>query len=137
LAETSASLATPFPGLVASSRRTVADEIEVRTGHCKTVISSLGRETEMTSYRLTYDLHPKELARRDSAGTHVALLWSRSKHRASVVVEDDATGELVELDIRERENPLDIFEHPYAYLSRRGHPGRRTDLPGKPGLAAA
>jgi len=31
-------------------------------------------ETEMTRYGLTFDPNPKELARRDSAGSHVALL---------------------------------------------------------------
>jgi hypothetical protein len=83
----------------------------------------------MNRYRLTFDAHPKELARRDAAGSHVALLWSRRRHRAAVVVEDDATGELVELDIRERENPLDLYQHPYAYAAARGHPGKRLDPP--------
>lgn len=83
----------------------------------------------MDRYRLTFDANPKELARRDSAGTHVALLWSRKRHRAAVVVEEDATGELVELDIHERENPLQVYQHPYAYLGTRGHPGRPFDPP--------
>ena len=83
----------------------------------------------MNRYRLTFDAHPKELARRDAAGSHVALLWSRRRHRAAVVVEDDATGELVELEIRERENPLDLYRHPYAYAAARGHPGKRLDPP--------
>jgi hypothetical protein len=91
-------------------------------------------ETDMNRYRLTFDANPKELARRDSAGSHVVLLWSRRRHRAAVVVDDDATGELVQLDIRERENPLELYEHPYAYLRRRGHPGKR---PGPPRAAAA
>jgi hypothetical protein len=86
-------------------------------------------EAKMTRYRLTFDPNPKELARRDAAGSHVVLLWSRRKHRAAVVVDDDATGELVELDIRERENPLELYQHPYAYLSTRGHPGRSSRPP--------
>ena len=81
----------------------------------------------MHRYRLTFDANAKELARRDSAGTHVALLWSRRRHRAAVVLEEDATGELVELDIHERENPLELYQHPYAYLTTRGHPGKRSD----------
>ena len=81
-------------------------------------------DMEMNRYRLTFDANPKELARRDSAGTHVALLWSRRCHRAAVVVEDDAVGGLVELDVRERENPLVLYQHPYAYVDTRGHPGR-------------
>ena len=83
----------------------------------------------MHRYRLTFDPNAKELARRDSAGTHVALLWSRRRHRAAVVLEEDATGELVELDIHERENPLELYQHPYAYLPTRGHPGKRSDPP--------
>ena len=79
----------------------------------------------MTRYRLTFDPNPKELARRDAAGSHVALLWSRRLHRAAVVVDDEATGELFELDVGERENPLELYEHAYAYLPSRGHPGWR------------
>jgi hypothetical protein len=88
----------------------------------------------MHRYRLTFDPNAKELARRDSAGTHVALLWSRRRHRAAVVLEEDATGELVELDILERENPLELYQHPYAYLTTRGHPGK---LAASPSLGAA
>lgn len=83
----------------------------------------------MDRYRLTFDANPKELARRDEAGSHVALLWSRRRHRAAVVVDDDATGELTQLDIHERENPLELYQHPYAYLTRRGHPGIRRSEP--------
>ena len=83
----------------------------------------------MHRYRLTFDANAKELARRDSAGTHVALLWSRRRHRAAVVLEEDATGELVELDVHERENPLELYHHPYAYLATRGHPGKSPDPP--------
>jgi hypothetical protein len=89
----------------------------------------------MTRYRLTFDPNPEELARRDAAGSHVALLWSRRRRRAAV--DEDATGELVQLDIRERDNPLELYHHPYAYLTSRGHPGQRSGTSGAPGLAAA
>jgi hypothetical protein len=95
------------------------------------------RETEMTRYRLTFDPNPKELARRDTACSHVVLLWSRRRRRAAVVVDEKATGELVELDVLECENPLELYHHPYAYLSTRGHPGMRSGIPGARGLAAA
>ena len=81
-------------------------------------------------YRLTFDANPKELARRDSGVSHIALLWSRRRHRAAVVIENDATGELVELDVRDKENALELYEHPYAHLAARGHPGRSLDPPG-------
>ena len=87
---------------------------------------------QMTRSRLTFDPNPKELARRDAAGTHAALLWSRRRHRAAIVVEDDATGDLVQLDIHDQENPLELNEHPYAYLTTRGHPGKRSALRSSP-----
>jgi hypothetical protein len=81
----------------------------------------------MKRYRLTFDANAKELARRDSGlGRHVALLWSRRTGRAAVVVEEEATGDLIELEVEERENPLELYHHPYAYLVARGHPGRAT-----------
>jgi hypothetical protein len=76
--------------------------------------------------RLTFDANPKELATRHDGTLWISLLWSRRKHRAAVVVEDDATGETVELDVGERENALDVYEHALAYAPRRGHPGCLT-----------
>lgn len=91
----------------------------------------------MHRYRLTFDPNPKELARREAGGSHVALLWSRRTGRAAVVVEEDATGEVVELDIRERENPLEFYEHPYVYIPARGHAGWRSRSHSPDELAAA
>ncbi len=62
---------------------------------------------------------PKTLASRRSGTTEVALVWSRSSGRAAVVVDDPATGEHFELAVRAGDNPLDVFEHPYAYADRR------------------
>jgi hypothetical protein len=89
----------------------------------------VAKETEMNRYRLTFDAYPEELARRDAAGSHVALLWSRRRRRAAIVVEEDATGELIEFDIHDKENPLELYRHPYAYLTTRGHPGKRSNPP--------
>jgi hypothetical protein len=84
----------------------------------------------MNRYRLTFDANPKELARRDSGlGRHVALLWSRRTGRAAVVVDEEATGELIELEVAGQENPLELYNHPYAYLAARGHPGRSGTPP--------
>ena len=47
-----------------------------------------------------------------------------------MVVEEDATGELVELDVGEDENPLELFNHPYAYMPSPG-PSRPRDPPGR------
>jgi hypothetical protein len=73
--------------------------------------------------RLTFDANPKELASRRNGTIDVALLWSRRARRAAVVVEDRATGEALELDVREDDNPLDVYEHAFAYAPRRGHRG--------------
>ena len=76
--------------------------------------------------RLTFDANPKELASRDSGTTHISLLWSRRLHRAAVVVEDDDTGEIVELEVEQSDDPLDLYEHALAYAPRRGRPGRHA-----------
>ena len=73
---------------------------------------------------MTFDANPKELASRDAGCTHVLVLWSRRTGRAAVVIEDDATGDVGEMDVGERENPLDVFDHPFVYAPERGHPGR-------------
>lgn len=70
--------------------------------------------------RLSFDAHPKELAHRDSGPTHVSFFWSKRTHRAAVVLEDDETGEVVELDVRAGEDALELYEHPYAYIDARG-----------------
>ena len=87
----------------------------------------------MVRQRLTFDATPKELACRDSGTTHVLLLWSRRTGRSAVVVADDATGDVSEMEVNADENPLELFEHPFVYLPARGHPGYqpaiRTTVP--------
>jgi hypothetical protein len=70
--------------------------------------------------RLSFDHTPKELASRHNGTTEVALLWSRRTHCAAVAVHDDASGEHFELLIRPEDDPLDLYEHPYAYAASRG-----------------
>jgi hypothetical protein len=69
---------------------------------------------------LSYDDSPEELAFRHAGTTEVALLWSRRAHRASVAVQDEASGEYFELEVGEHDHPLDLFDHPYAYAAARG-----------------
>jgi hypothetical protein len=57
---------------------------------------------------------PKELARRQSEGMVVSLLWRRADGRLTVVVDDSRTGEHFLLPAR-RENALEVFYHPFAY----------------------
>ncbi len=69
---------------------------------------------------LSYDRKPKELAARHAGTTEVALLWSKRAHRAAVAVLDEGTGDYFELEIGENDDPLDLFNHPYAYAAARG-----------------
>jgi hypothetical protein len=57
---------------------------------------------------------PKELARRQTDGVVVSLLWRRADDRLTVVVDDTRTGEHLRLPAR-RENALEVFYHPFAY----------------------
>lgn len=68
----------------------------------------------MTS-KLSFDHTPKLLALRHSGTADVGLFWSRRTHRAAVAVDDEATGQHFELPVEPGDNPLDLFEHPYAY----------------------
>jgi len=69
--------------------------------------------------KLSFDHTPKLLAVRRSGTADFALLWSKRRNRAAVTVDDEATGDRFELPINPDDNPLDLFEHPYAYASRR------------------
>jgi hypothetical protein len=68
---------------------------------------------------LSFDHTPKELALRRSGTSEIALFWSRRTHRAAVKLEDDATGVTFELPLGAGDDPLDVFEHPYAYAAAR------------------
>jgi len=72
------------------------------------------------THRLSFDHTPKELVSRHSGTTEVALLWSKRTHRAAVTVLDEATGEGFELPVGERDDPLELFNHPFAYAAARG-----------------
>jgi hypothetical protein len=66
--------------------------------------------------------HPSlaELSSRSAHGVDVALLWRQSDNKAIVVVLDHDAGEAFQLDVRENDNALDVFHHPYAYAAHRG-----------------
>jgi hypothetical protein len=61
-----------------------------------------------------------ELSSRSANGLDVALLWRRFDNTAIVVVVDHDAGAAFQLDVRENDNALDIFHHPYAYAAHRG-----------------
>ena len=60
-----------------------------------------------------------ELSSRSANGIDVALLWHRSDKRAAVVVVDHRGGEKFVLEVRDDDNALDMFHHPYAYAAQR------------------
>jgi hypothetical protein len=72
------------------------------------------------THPLSFDHTPKELASRHSGTTEVSLFWSRRRHRAAVAVFDEATGDYFELPIGEQDDPLELFNHPFAYAASRG-----------------
>ena len=79
--------------------------------------------------RLSFDHNPKLLAQRHTGTADVALLWSKRTHRAAVTVDDDATGEHFELLVHDDDNPLELYDHPYAYpTTRHAHPPDDPDL---------
>jgi hypothetical protein len=70
-------------------------------------------------HALSFDHTARELDSRRSGTTEVALVWSKRRHCAAVTITDDATGEIVELVARPGDDPLELYEHPWAYAARR------------------
>jgi hypothetical protein len=60
------------------------------------------------------------LAQRTSGGITVTLLWAPETDAVAVHVHDTAQDDEFELDVEPGENPLDVFEHPYAHAAWRG-----------------
>jgi hypothetical protein len=61
----------------------------------------------------------RELDHRSTDGLEVTLLWDAVRDVANVAVLDTKTGETFEVAVGERDNALDVFNHPYAYATRR------------------
>ena len=60
------------------------------------------------------------LASRRNAGIRVTLLWAADTNTVAVVVRDDGAHEQFELLVEPQTNPMDVYEHPYAYAAWRG-----------------
>jgi len=58
----------------------------------------------------------------------VTLLWSEDTNSVAVHVRDGATHEEFELVVDSDVNPLDVYEHPYAYAAWRGVDYDASDL---------
>src|SRR3954465_4502399 len=61
----------------------------------------------------------RELDCRVSDGIEVRLLWRPHDEVVLVAVSDARTEESFAIEVREGENPLDVFHHPYAYAASR------------------
>ena len=59
----------------------------------------------------------RELDSRTTDGIHVRLLWDSRGGHVSVVVNDEKTGDHFELRVRDGQQALDVFHHPYAYAT--------------------
>jgi len=58
----------------------------------------------------------RELARRESGGLAVRLVWHPSEDAVTVSVTDSRTGDRFQLAV-DRKRALDAFYHPFAYAA--------------------
>ena len=65
---------------------------------------------------MSYEITPRELARREGDGLHVALLWHPADDALSVTVADTRKGEVFQAPVP-RHRALHAFEHPFAYAA--------------------
>ena len=60
----------------------------------------------------------RELARRASHGSEVALLWDKAANAVVIELLDTRSGASVEFEV-DPSTALDAFNHPYAYAASR------------------
>jgi hypothetical protein len=68
------------------------------------------------------------LASRKNADIRVTLLWAADTNSVAVSVRDDSTKEQFALVVEPDANPIDVYEHPYAYAAWWGIDYRTADL---------
>jgi hypothetical protein len=61
----------------------------------------------------------RELDHRYSDGIDVRLLWNQHENRVYVAVNDAKTEEAFTIEVREGDRAMDVFQHPFAYATRR------------------
>ena len=62
----------------------------------------------------------RELHSRVNVGVHIRLLWCENDGRLAVAVTDTSTCEAFSIEIRDGEDALDVFNHPFAYAAWHG-----------------
>jgi hypothetical protein len=60
------------------------------------------------------------LASRRNAGIRVTLLWAAETDTVAVLVRDHSMSHQFELVVVPDDNPIHVYEHPYAYAAWRG-----------------
>jgi len=64
----------------------------------------------------------RELDRRTGDGLEIRLLWRPHDNAVLVAVADARSGESFTIEVREGEDPLEVFHHPFAYAPSRPKP---------------
>ena len=59
----------------------------------------------------------RELDHRSSDRIEVRILWRARDNRVIVAVADGKTGERFSGDVRDGQNALDVFHHPFAHAA--------------------
>jgi hypothetical protein len=59
----------------------------------------------------------RELHSRTADGLIVRLMWCQQENRVFVAVNDNKTGEQFSLEVPKGERPMQVFAHPFAYVS--------------------
>ena len=62
----------------------------------------------------------RELDLRSHDRIDVAMLWRKEDDLVVITVSDGQTGTEFAIYVREDEQPLDVFHHPFAYAAHRG-----------------
>ena len=62
----------------------------------------------------------RELHSRVNDGLHVRLLWAEDDGQLAVSVSDIRTGRDFVLEVRQGEDAMEVFHHPYAYAAWHG-----------------
>jgi hypothetical protein len=59
----------------------------------------------------------RELHSRRNDGVHVRMLWCQQSGRVFITVNDDRSGEAFAVEVPEGKEPLEVFNHPYAFAA--------------------
>jgi len=71
----------------------------------------------------------RELHSRVNEGVHIRLLWCENDHSLAVAVTDTRSCEAFSIEIRDGEDALDVFNHPFAYAAWHGIKAPARPLP--------